>query len=422
MTRARLALSPSLARVSLTRAVRAARTSLTRAGRAGFTLVELMAAMVAGAFVVASVYFVGAASQRHFQTQQRIASVQTNVRLAMDQVSRDVARAGFLAGPSSRRDQRCVTPATEIQAVEFQNDVDSSAIPLATTNGVSADRLFLVGSYASADQYFVRSISADGATVFLQEAWQGFRRSFIPPGGSPPAVGGPGTAWGSTFVNGRMVRLRTVAGNVFYGTITDSVAGSASVTISPALPVGTSCLGGLSEQATLAVLSRIRYSVDNGTGFASTALAPNNPAVTGPGTWLLRQEVDFQTGMPLPIQGPVGLGSAVRVVLENVIDFNVLSFTLDRELNQALPANLQRFNGAAAGPLLSNSNGNPAAVPEQVRAVQLSISARTGDLDPRYQFANTPPLTHFTFDTTRAGSAHVRTLRSEVFLTNMTTR
>jgi hypothetical protein len=237
-----------------------------------------------------------------------------------------------------------------------------------------------------------------------------------------PAADGPGTTWDATFVSGRMVRLRTTAGNVFYGTITGAAAANASIAISPALPVGTTCLGGLSDGATLSVLSRIRYFIDNGGGFSSSAIQPNNVAVTGPAVWLIRQEVDFVSGLPLPIPGPAGAGTAERVVLENAIDFNAIHFTFDRETNMALPASLQRFDGATAAPLLGNVNANPAAVPEQVRAVLLSLTARTTDLDARYPFATTPPLTHYTYDTMRPGSARVRTLRSEIFLTNQMQR
>lgn len=391
--------------------------------RAGFTLLELMIALVAGALVISSVYFIGAASARSFQTQQRLAQLQTNVRLAMDQLTHDVGRAGLLATPNSRRDQRCVAPATELQAVEFRNDVDTAMIPQAGFNGVTADRLFLVGSYATADAYLVSTVDAAGTTLGLQQAWQGFQRSF----GAAPLVGGAGSPYDSTFIPGRVVRLTTDAGNVFYGTIVSASAPSATVTIAPPLPVGTSCLGGLADHALLSVLSRIEYHIDNGGGFSSASLQPNNPLVTGPPSWLVRREVTFDAAaLPLAIQGPTGAGPSERVVLENAIDFN-LTFTLDRQPNMSLPANLVRFDGATAAPLLANTNTSPAVTPEQVRAIFISISGRTPDLDPRFGYAATPPLTHFTFDPVPAshlarGSAHVRTLRSEVFLQNAMAR
>ncbi|MFW5921446.1 MAG: PilW family protein, partial [Polyangiales bacterium] len=47
---------------------------------AGFTLLELMVALVAGLIAISSIYFVSAASTRHFHEQQRIAQTQMSLR------------------------------------------------------------------------------------------------------------------------------------------------------------------------------------------------------------------------------------------------------------------------------------------------------------------------------------------------------
>ena len=69
-----------------------------RRANAGFTLLEMLVALVAGAMAIATVYTLGAGSTRAFQEQNRIAHMQAAVRSAMEQVRRDIAQHG-LANP-----------------------------------------------------------------------------------------------------------------------------------------------------------------------------------------------------------------------------------------------------------------------------------------------------------------------------------
>ncbi|MCA9616172.1 MAG: prepilin-type N-terminal cleavage/methylation domain-containing protein, partial [Myxococcales bacterium] len=59
---------------------------------AGFTLLELMVALVAGLVAILAVYYVSSASARHFHEQQRVAQTQTSIRMAMQQLRRDIGR------------------------------------------------------------------------------------------------------------------------------------------------------------------------------------------------------------------------------------------------------------------------------------------------------------------------------------------
>ncbi|MBC7172556.1 MAG: prepilin-type N-terminal cleavage/methylation domain-containing protein, partial [Polyangiaceae bacterium] len=63
--------------------------------KGGFTLVELMAALVAGLVAITAIYAVGSSSARHFQEQQRIAQTQMALRMAMSQLRVDIQRAGL---------------------------------------------------------------------------------------------------------------------------------------------------------------------------------------------------------------------------------------------------------------------------------------------------------------------------------------
>ena len=62
--------------------------------RTGFTLIELMVAMTAGAIAISSMFFISSASTHYFRVQQRLTNMQSSLRIAMDQLRRDVGRAG----------------------------------------------------------------------------------------------------------------------------------------------------------------------------------------------------------------------------------------------------------------------------------------------------------------------------------------
>jgi hypothetical protein len=333
----------------------------------------------------------------------------------MEQIQRDVARAGYLGTPHTRRDPRCQAPPVEFGAVEFLDDADNGRIPNAAANGVGADRLRLVGSYHSNDAFFVRSLSATGDAVTLQRHWQAFRRNF----GDGPIASGVDDPFGATFRAGRILRIRNTMGRTFYATITGANPADGSVEFAPPIAPGGSCTGGLLDGATVSVLSRIEYLIDDGSNFDSAALglALDQGNTTGRRTFLLRREIGFDNA---PIAG------TERIVLENAVDFT-LSFVLDRQDNPALPPDLQRFEGMAAMPLLGDVVGNAASVPHQVRAVRVSLSARTSDVDPRYPFVARGPgeaLTRFDPGTTGgfSGAARVRTLEAEIFLPNVRSR
>lgn len=390
----------------------AAVTRSVRSSAAGYSLVELMIALTAGALVISSTYFIGAASSRHFQEQQRIGQTQSAVRVAMGMVQRDLARAGYLGTGSSLRDQRCLNPAFELQAVEFQNDVDSAMIPNAALNRVSADRLTLVGSYASNDAYFATGLNAAGDGLFLQTSWQAFRRNF----GLPPIDTAATGAFAAMFAPGRVLRIRNQTGNIFYTTITGADPATAAITFAPALGVGGLCIGGLADGATVSVLSRIEYRVDNGAGFDSASLNPaSSDFIEGRRSYLLRREVTFDG---------VAVAGAERVVLENVVDFN-LEFVFDQQPNRALAPNLARLTGAVSAPLLGSiAAGAVGAAPEGVRSAIVSLSGRTADQDSTFPYVLRgvgQPLTRFKVSVNAAypGAARVRSLTSEVLLANL---
>lgn len=391
-----------------------------RSRRAGFTLVELMVALAAGGLVIAAVFTLGGASARHFQEQQRVGVTQRSVRMAMDRLRRDIARAGYMHVPSTNSPfvRTCPVPALpgNLPAVSFVDDDPGGNGALEALNRgmnrVSADRLRLTGNYVTDDAYLVRGVNANGTTVFLQTDWLAFRRAFTRDNGSGGRDMDP-VRFSEVFATGRMLHLESRNGSHFFVTITGarfSGLNQAEVTITPGLGVDNPCLEGLGRGALASPISTVEYAIVPATG----ALVPRNANVVGPNTVLQRQELDPATLAPIP--------GTQRAVLEFAVDFN-LDFVLDTNPTVGNPPNLVRRAGAAAaGPIT--------ATPWQVRSIIASLAARTPEQDRRFPWPNTwsggrpagNPLNRFRVFDDRDGAARVRQLTTEVQMPNMVPR
>lgn len=388
--------------------------------KAGFTLLELMVALVIGALVVVAMFTLGGASQRHFQEQQRVGVTQRSVRLAMERLRRDVGRAGYLHVPSNRapRINNCAAPAAprDTPAVWMVNDDPTGNAVLngvnRATNGVGADRLRLIGSYDSGDPFLVRSFNGAGNVIFLQTDWLAFRRNFVVSVGGSPGV--DVNRFNEVFRPGRMLHVESRQGRHIYLSITsrlvDGAGNLAQIGVSPGVGVDNRCLEGFGEQSIVSVLNEIEYSIQN-PGAGST-LNPRSANVVGPNTLLVRDELDMTTRLPIP--------GTRRVVLEYAVDFAVDAF-VDTNITAGLPPNIVFQQAVAAQTVIQNQ-------PWQVRSLQVSIAARTPEQDRRFPWpyggarpAGTP-LNRFLVFPGQEGAARVRQLTTEINMPNMVPR
>lgn len=394
----------------------------TRARRAaeGFTLLELMVALVAGLTAITSIYFVGAASTRHFHEQQRIAQTQMGLRMAMEQLRRDIQRAGFLGTPNSDREIGCIRPSPRVQAIDYErvDDPEAAGLRNADENEVLADRLILTGNYATSDAYFAAGLDGTGTTIYLQRNWQNFRRDF---GQSTDLTLADEDRFEGTFRAGRFIHLTTQHGNHFFSEIASSSAADASITLTSGLPVGGFCLGGLGAGAIVAPISRIEYvvtdlSTDSTAGGNLAALDSETAEARGlAGAQLVRRELTLDS-----TAGTV-VANSERIVLEYVAHV-AYQFAVDTA-GTGLPPSIQLQTGADAMTTLANN-------PHRVRSVIVTLSARTPEIDPRFQWVESAkgnvltgaPPTRYKVDPDRPGASRVRTLRSEIFLTNVAAR
>src|ERR1700712_4011938 len=169
---------------------------MTRSSRAGFTLVELMIALVAGAFAVSAVYYLSGVSSRSFAEQMRVSETQMSLRSAMEQVRRDFSRAGYMAVPSSTLIPDCngqvnadgmgnISPRL-MRAISVTRDgslgnTDVTTLLAPVVNSTRADSVDLWGNYATPEVYLVDPVATTSGQIFFQPTSEGFRRSFYDP-------------------------------------------------------------------------------------------------------------------------------------------------------------------------------------------------------------------------------------------------
>ncbi len=389
-----------------------------RRGREGFSLVELMAALVAGLVAISAIYAVSSGSARHFHEQQRIAQTQMSLRMATTQLRADIARAGLFGTPNADASTTsntagCPSPADKVVSIEHLDDQDSAAFPEYADNGIQFDRIRLVGNYATTGAYMIAG-AASATSVRLQTTWQSFRRDFVDPSSGTVDQ----DAFKAAFRAGRYLHVRTLQDTSVFSPIAAPIYSDDTdlrVNVQTPMPITSACMPGLGDGATVAPLSRIEYAVVDPRVAASELGALDSamdttlenqlglrPAV------LVRREVPFNcTGASCtPIAG------TTRVVLEYVADFD-LSFVMDTQTDPTQPPTLVVTNSA------TTVNANP----ERVRSVIVTLSARTPGVVPQFAFANRDggPLTRFRplAGGSVEGAARVRTVQTEIFLPNL---
>ncbi len=95
----------------------------------GFTLVELLVSMAAMGVIISTIYGLYLSTQKTAASQEEVVELQQNLRIAMDQVARDIRLAGFLVSMNN----------TPIQSAPNNPDItDTFVINMACPSGRSA--------------------------------------------------------------------------------------------------------------------------------------------------------------------------------------------------------------------------------------------------------------------------------------------
>jgi prepilin-type N-terminal cleavage/methylation domain-containing protein len=397
--------------------------TMKRLSRQGFTLVELMIALTAGAFAVAGVYYLGNVSARAYNEQMRMSDAQMSLRAAMDQLRRDFSRAGYLGTRNANTDfSACagdpngtVASGATIQGVDVHANEsmvgEVNNLLNSVVNHTRVDSVTLWGNYTTSDAYLTKEVTP--TTLQFQTSLESFRRSFY-----DPAVGANPAAYNQQRFKAAFENqwIRVEWKRKFYFrrvTAVTEVDGSQQLTFSPALPGGVCFAPSMEEPAVVSPISRISYWVEaidpaGELGRLSVGTQPGAERAV-----LVRREQAIDSGNPV-------LGTS-RLVLDYAVEFAV-----DAVVNTAPDGSTPVFAVASPGgavDLDSVSTGNP----QNFRALRVTLSARTPEGNPRLprvqRAALTDPFVAFKIGKgVPAGAnlwAAVRTLRSEIFLPNM---
>ncbi len=387
-----------------------------RTRRGAFTLLELMVSLTIGGLAISSIYAIGAVTSRQFHQQQGIANAQTSLRLALDQLKRDISRAGYLGTPwANAPGQSCGTvnaplddPANSGRLGAFSHFSDNVIINAANSgvdptnknaaNGFTADDLVMFGNYSTSSEYPGVSRGANSNQIFISQSWQSFQHDFTDWYNSP-SVGFDPAAFQSAFLLQRVIRITATNGLRHFAQVTAvqaPVAGETKpvgITFSPAVPGG--CWDKI-DGARVSPMNAIRYTVLNAAGGGD------------PVAQLVRMEVDPTD------KTNVLAGTTPRSLLDFVVEFN-LSFVLNGVTAVNQPDNYAPGVPTPLGAATVNVNT------ELIRAVVIDLAVRTPQQDPRLPWtqAGCANLRCFQVSDVAPGAARVRRARAEVFVPNV---
>lgn len=402
-----------------------ARSSRARARRraeagAGFTLVELMIALVVGGMVIGAMYAVSAASTRHFQVQHQVANMQSALRFAYVQVKRDFMRAGYQATARAELDQ--CTPSGFSASItsggsgwiagvsSFRNNIAPSIVDPTGNNaafGFTSDEIVLTGNYTTSNEYPGVRVTGP-ATITLDinptSTWHSIQSDFgwSAAGTATPIINAALVA--NAFPAGQLIRIQTTTNQRHYAQlVADGAVGGNVISLAFQPPLPPACQA-IANDGWVAPLNFIRYY-----GAMSNAASMDTDRVTGSIPQLLRAEV--QPGdkvTPVLPPGPT-------VILDYLAAFN-LAFTMNRPGSVA--GQVDDYQNLIGQPVENNAvNDNP----ELVRAIRVELAVRAPSTDPGAVLdPGLPPLVYMQlFAESPTRGARVRWLRSEIFIPNI---
>jgi prepilin-type N-terminal cleavage/methylation domain-containing protein len=371
--------------------------------RSGFTLIELMVALVVGGIILAGLVALSGSVQRSFSRSKDITELQSNLRFAMKTLVEDFGRTSFMTTPDATKD---TCHSTGNAPVNFK------AISYDPATGFT-----LRGNFLSTRDEYYRRISATTGKIDCRD-----KQPFVPAMGNMNAGLGSGLAaydpylvpftdgasFADAFAAGRTVRLDVGDRRYFYTTVNAVDPVNNALTLRDSIDMNF--IRG--NNFWINPITERRYQVVNKGGPA------NNQR------WVLERTdvLNIVGGAPTP---PVEIA-------EYLLPMNDLGNTppgLGIDLYLDTP-------GAVCGkPKTPDiqppqsfipNNGNVALDPVTVRAVVITLRARTMAEDPEF-FISTYPGTNgvaknigIDLDGIPAsGLAHVRVERTVIELRNL---
>ena len=419
-------------------------TGCRGASERGFTLIELMVALMAGLFVAATAFTLARNASKFFRHEAGVSSAQFAAMMGMSRLQADLQRAGFLSSPNVQSDPlRCGDMADwpdglallASVAIEDGGSVTrhSTDHALSTLNGLSPDAIVLGGSFGTTEQFSVRAIVAGqngGIDVFLQTDDGAMQRTLAAQNG--------GASLPQIFAAGRILRIVDDEGRQAYGVISafdaDASQPRISLTTAPVVPskasTGVCGYTGMSIGTLVNPVVRVRYDLravpaatyPRYAGLDARARHDVQGQHQGEGTALrtelVRVEIDADDNE---------VPTSLEVLSEYAVD---LKFGLTRAVPPVPPLTAPTLNRFAIGnaqvyAVAAGVSGG-GGTPQRIRSVQVRLSTRAASADRDQAI---PPPTGgglFRFNlgvdpdhaTHQLGYARVRSLVADVSLPN----
>lgn len=442
--------------------------TLGRKRALGFTLVELMVSLVAGLIVTIAVVGLARTATTTFYEEARLSAVEGTVRSASERLRQDLSRTAYMSTGNLPLAGSDAAPATPQLAVPFGQRISHVTgtspsryglatanlqgiriIPggskaatdtgnnLASLNGLNPDELVLTGNFTTDDAYRGKVV---GNTIVARV----FDTDGITP--SDPAVArliagpDPNAAVRNAFAPGAqplgaiydaLARVVDARGCSHFVVLSDAAgtAAGATFTFKPATdgnpPIltpgqdGGGCGADPQEEVMINPVQIVHWYL----GLTSVALRPDPAVDDYQNKFDLYREIRDAYDAPIPAPG------GPQVVAEYAVDLK-FGITVDDPALVA-PANRRIFDMDAPADLvniqafnvLASTTGSGLPGPQRIRAVRYRIATRAALPDRSAPLTvsipgNLPYIVRYCTESTLKHCARVRTIMSEVALTN----
>lgn len=417
-----------------------AKMTARRQGR-GFTLVELMVAVIAGLLVAAAAISFSKQSTRFFSQEARIASAQMSVLSGFQRLQSDLSRASYMSTPNMRRDLdngRVCAPdyATWPSALQGLTGLQvtpggSINVPSTMPDGKYPDSVRIAGSLASTEVFPVRTIVAggDGHDVYLQVNTGAMTRSGFTQGAN--------TAFQRLFQPGRVLRIvdqqrkqefEVIASASFTAGGQPVIRTTGPLPLKGDLTLGTAknapCgIEGFAVGVQANVVNIVEYGIANLSDHALYKETIYSDAGYALGdesrTELVRREILVSNDDP----GELDQDDSAEIVAEYAVDLRLGLWATNPGTGMVyIPPSSAAINTRMTVDS-SYVPGMAPSGPESVRSVALRLAVRSREIDRRENTDLTNPALDgglmFRYEMpSNAGYARVRTLLADVTLPN----
>ena len=130
-----------------------------RIGEAGFTIIELLVAMVLGGIILSAIATSFMSQQRYYKAEEQVADMVQNARAAMDMISREIRMAGY--NPAKVIFNGITYSASQL---EIKADLNGNG----TVGGIGNPNEDIVYTYDSGNLQIDRNVNGGGAQPFAE--------------------------------------------------------------------------------------------------------------------------------------------------------------------------------------------------------------------------------------------------------------